>query len=185
MTKYKCTACNKPAFKSSRGLSVHFQHNKKCKIEHYKILNMLEITHNINKGTKAMSSKITSTETNKSILKSLINQGSCNEQIEFPTINTETEASNDYNQDLQIQEDLDDNTSATENNYFYAFTNDSRVECNLLKLLFDMGAPKYAFKEVMQWAKNAFLTGYQFNPKSTSFKSQILKLQKNSNLEHL
>ena len=48
-----------------------------------------------------------------------------------------------------------------------------------------MAAPNYAFKEIMHWAKDAYKTGYKFNPKTTSYKNQILQLQKSNNLEYL
>ena len=38
-----------------------------------------------------------------------------------------------------------------------------------------MGAPNYAFKEIMNWAKDAYKTGYKFNPKP-----QLTKIKYNS-----
>ena len=57
-----------------------------------------------------------------------------------------------------------------------------RVESNLLKLITDMNIPNYAFKKIMEWAKDAYNSGYQFNPKATSYHSQIKQLESFSNL---
>lgn len=94
-------------------------------------------------------------------------------------VETVTDTEPMFNNDAgDISVNSNDNTS-------YVYTNSSRVECNLLKILFDMGAPNYAFKEVMNWAKDAFQTGYSFNPKTSSYKNQIMQLQKYNNLEYL
>jgi len=48
----------------------------------------------------------------------------------------------------------------------------------LLKILDDMNAPDYAFTKIMQWAKQAFQNGYNFEPTAgTSRKSNIQQLQ--------
>lgn len=53
-------------------------------------------------------------------------------------------------------------SSGSHNTFMY--TNEIRVENNLLKLVSDMNATNDAFKKIMDWAKDAFSTGYQFNP---------------------
>ena len=55
----------------------------------------------------------------------------------------------------------------------FSFHNDDCIENNLLKIMQDIGAPNYAFKKIMNWAKDAFDTGYKFNPRYTNYKSQI------------
>ena len=42
-----------------------------------------------------------------------------------------------------------------------------------------------AFKEIMNWAQDAFRTGYQFNPKTTNYQSQIQQMEKYSNLRSI
>src|SRR5687768_12394602 len=64
-----------------------------------------------------------------------------------------------YNNDSDIQ----DNISSS-----FAYTNEIRVETSLMKLLFDINAPNYAFKEIMKWAKDAHCTRYKFDCKSIS-----------------
>jgi hypothetical protein len=78
---------------------------------------------------------------------------------------------------------FDDDTSiqeSTENSF--AYTNAIRVETCLMKLLFDINAPNYAFKDIMTWAKDAYHSGYMFDCKSTSYESQIKHLENYSNL---
>src|SRR5687768_15605961 len=65
----------------------------------------------------------------------------------------------------------------------FVFTNEIRVENNLFKLVSDMNATNDAFKKIVEWAKDAFSTGYQFNPKTTNYRSQIMQMEKYSNLK--
>lgn len=45
-------------------------------------------------------------------------------------------------------------------NYSFSFHNDNRVESNLLALIVGINAPNFSFKKIMDWAKDAFNTGY-------------------------
>ena len=65
----------------------------------------------------------------------------------------------------------------------FMYTNEVRVENNLLKLVSDMNVPNDGFKKIIDWAKDAFKTGYQFNPKTTKYRSQIKQMEKCSNLK--
>ena len=60
---------------------------------------------------------------------------------------------------------------------YHPFTNSNRVEYNLMKLIFDIGANKYAFCEIMKRAKDPFNLGYKFDAKATTYKSQITQMQ--------
>ena len=174
MTKFTCNGCKRKDFKNSRSLGVHFQHHKRCKQIHY----MLK-TKNTSKGNKNSHEIHPSTGLSKS---------------GFISSNTSELRPNKYEQIIEetvtntepnVLADFDDSTTSSNDINSYVFTNASRVECNLLKILFDMAAPNYAFKEIMNWAKDAYKTGYKFNPKTTSYKNQILHLQKTNNLEYL
>ena len=59
-----------------------------------------------------------------------------------------------------------------------AFTNNHRVEVNLLQLIDDINAPHTAYKAIMTWAHDAFSNGYQFEPKSFNRQAQIVRLEK-------
>ena len=53
------------------------------------------------------------------------------------------------------------------------FTNARRAEIILLKLLTELEAPLWAFQTIMDWALDAYQTGYNFLPNQKSYKSQI------------
>ena len=63
--------------------------------------------------------------------------------------------------------------------------NSRRVETILMKILSEIEAPLYAFEVIMDWAQDAFVTGYKFNPTQKSYQSQIAHLQKLLNMDHL
>ena len=65
----------------------------------------------------------------------------------------------------------------------FIYTNEIRVKNNLLKLLFDMNVPNYAFKKIMDWAHDAYTSGYQFAPRATNYNSQIRQMESFSNLQ--
>lgn len=52
-------------------------------------------------------------------------------------------------------------------------------------MLFDINAPNYAFKEIMNYAKDVHCSGYMFNCKTTCHESQMKHLEKYSNLQSL
>ena len=64
----------------------------------------------------------------------------------------------------------------------FTFTNERRVEVSLLKVLNEIGAPLYAFKEIMAWAADAHHTNYNFTPEISTHEGQIAELQKWTNM---
>ena len=48
-----------------------------------------------------------------------------------------------------------------------------------------MGAPHYAYKENMNWAKDTYQSRYKFNAKTTTYKNKTVEMQKSSLLEYL
>ena len=65
------------------------------------------------------------------------------------------------------------------------YTNSRRVEIILLKLLIELEAPLWAFKEIMDWAFDAQQTGYNFIPKQKAYESQISTLEKWVQMDHM
>jgi hypothetical protein len=61
--------------------------------------------------------------------------------------------------------------------YQTTYTKGQRVEVCLLKLCTEMETPLYAFEEIMKWARNAFMDGYEFMPRQTTYRTQIDKLE--------
>ena len=190
MTIYKCKGCNQ-SFPTDRGLSSHFQHKNLCKSIHYAIACQGEedLHIPIQSSIKNIKKKVSSTvKTSKlSIDDSLINDITCinnNQCNDNEECNIDVEASNIKNV-MESGDAANDNEFVMEfdaenqNEYVcnfindndhnsLSFHNDDCVENNLLKLILEIGAPNYAFKKILNLAKDAYSTGYQFNPRSTT-----------------
>ena len=82
--------------------------------------------------------------------------------------------------DMQLED-----VQSTEDSNMFMYTNELRVENNLLKLVTDMNVPNYAFEKIMDWARDAHTSGYQFNPRATNYKSQIQQMQSYSNRKYI
>ena len=180
MVKIKCNGCNR-YFKNSRGLSNHFQHSRECKIIHLNLVihynpTLTKETIQIDKYSKKSAVTHPNILNNNQCKLNEDNNDSCNINqdsiIEDSSINTTLFAS------MPIEEE-----EITEPINTFMYTNEVRVENNLLKLISDMNVPNYGFKKIVDWAKDAFSTGYQFNPKTTNYKSQIMQMEKYSNLK--
>jgi Plavaka transposase len=61
--------------------------------------------------------------------------------------------------------------------YETTYTKSQRVEVCLLKLCTEMETPLYAFEEIMKWARQAFIDGYDFRPIQTTYRTQVDKLE--------
>lgn len=179
MVQTKCNGC-KHYFKNNRRLTLHFKHSKECKAFHLNLNQQYQETPNIesqvdnNSKMRAVTQSI-KLNANQCELNQDIND-SCNlnqdSLIEDSTIDTATFAS------LPTEEE-----ELPEPINFFMYTNEIRVENNLLKFVSDMNVPNYGFKEIVNWAKDAFSTRYQFKPKTTNYRSQILQKESYSNLK--
>jgi hypothetical protein len=61
--------------------------------------------------------------------------------------------------------------------YQTTYTKSQQVEVCLLKLCTEMETPLYAFEEIMKWARHAFIEGYEFMPRQSTYRTQIDKLE--------
>jgi hypothetical protein len=61
--------------------------------------------------------------------------------------------------------------------YQTTYTTRREVEIRLLKLCTEMEAPLYAFEEIMKWARHAYDMKYDFQPKQSTYKAQVQKLE--------
>ena len=77
---------------------------------------------------------------------------------------------------------MDDNTNEDSSFDSFVYSNESQVECSLLKLLNEIGATHYSFKKIMDWASDAYLSGYKFSPQCSTFQQQIKRIEKWLNL---
>lgn len=65
------------------------------------------------------------------------------------------------------------------------FSNNRRVEVILLKIITELEAPLWAFKDIMDWAFDAYQTGYKFFPQHNSYTSQIQTIEKWVGMDHM
>jgi Plavaka transposase len=61
--------------------------------------------------------------------------------------------------------------------YETTYTIRKEVDIRLLKLCTEMEAPLYAFEEIMNWARHAIQSGYDFVPKYTTYRQQVDRLE--------
>lgn len=78
---------------------------------------------------------------------------------------------------------IQNNINLTE--HINSFHNDEQVETRLLQLVKEFNAPDYAYKKILNWARDAYNTEYKFNPTTIDYKSRIRKMEKYSSLNIL
>ena len=180
MVKIKCNGCNR-YFNNTQGLSNHFQHNKECKAIHLNVIHQYPIlpieTSQVESDNKTnILTEHTLLENHQECELNQLNKNVCNMVQE----NTNDDNNNDSIQFASMPIEVEE---TPEPHNFFMYTNEVRVENNLLKLVSDMNVINDGFKKIIEWAKDAFSTGYQFNPKTTKYKSQIKQMEKFSNLK--
>ena len=65
-----------------------------------------------------------------------------------------------------------------------SFTNSDFIETKLLKILNDAHAPHFLYQDLLNWAKEAKQSNYDFLPKRSTRKAQILHIEKWQQLQH-
>ena len=172
MSKYKCNGCGSCAFESWRALNNHLTHNKECSVIHHSFFGQV-----IDPQTSKQIMQDHHSSTMKQYL--LDNDDTANNLIFDQCVDDimGTPDSMDVGEDVIVSQPDDfSNTPCS---------NDMRVENNLIRLLLHIGAPNYANKAIMGWAKDAFITEYKFTPKTTNYKSQIKKMEKYHKMDPL
>jgi hypothetical protein len=97
------------------------------------------------------------------------------DDIDFPMADNSNNMEDYYeNQDFvnAQYEEFDDER------YITTYTLEQKFEICLLKLCTELETPLYAFEEIMNWARHAYLGGYKFLPIQKSYRTQIDKLEK-------
>ena len=146
MSVFCCGNCMKK-FDQKKGLSLHLSHNVKCKQSYIFPL--------ANSATFAPQQSFKKQRVSHAL----------DEDVPF---NKEVEHDN-TNYTIEDSE-------ITEQSPTFVYCNNTKVEIELLKLLQKIGAPHYAFKLIMDWAFNAFVSGYKFSPQCNNYQHQINKL---------
>ena len=107
------------------------------------------------------------------------------------TINLKNDTENtsqfsDEQQDHESTSNSSGNSSISSNASFddndfqpYHFTSNEIYKIKLLKLLQDIGTPLYAYKLIMEWAKDAHMSNFNFDHQHTSHHQVINFLKKN------
>ena len=60
----------------------------------------------------------------------------------------------------------------------HLMTNSQKHEIRLLQLLQTLNAPNYAYTQIIQWARTAFVSGYDFCPQHKDYNGQIHYLER-------
>ncbi len=163
-----CIVC-KESFTSQRGLSMHLLKAPYC-------VEMLHSFQNQSKYTCQASLIIQSSydSTNNQQNQSLENMEDINikkRKKEIEKNNNCIFKRNQMNEESSLSNICDNNiteyqSSLLPNNVFH--------EVKLLKLLNDLGTPLYAYKHIMDWAKEAYISNFNFETKHTNY-HQIIK----------
>jgi hypothetical protein len=189
---YRCgnLACGK-VFGSYKGLSTHINHRQEC-----------QLTYSTGGGPVG----VTKPGSETMIFDVLVNDPPIaatagqepptaaptlddNSDVEFPQIDSPDGSVNEgdtaelIRQGWELVHNNDpDVTFFDREDQPFTFTNERRVEVALLKVLNEIGAPLYAFKEIMDWAADAHHTQYNFTPQISTHEGQIAELQKWTNM---
>ena len=181
MDQTKCNGCS-CLFKGNHGLSNHFQHSLECKTVHLELVNeQPKVSVGISQTDGDRRMKFVTTETTNDYTISDFNL--TNEEDSHVASISECDPFNIKPNNL-VDEQLH-YAQSTEDSDPFVYTNEIRVENNLLKLVTDLNVPNYAFEKIMDWARDAYSSGYQFNPRATNYKSQIKQMQNFSNLKYI
>ena len=165
MAQTKCNGCN-CYFKGSHGLSNHFQYNKECKAIHLNLQHQYQLSKNVHTKVNIDSKIRAVTELHKLTTNQCPVKHESNDRCNMHEERTIEDSSITTNPFASLPTEAD---TAIEPMNAFTYTNDIRVENNLLKLVSDMNATNDAFKKIIDWAKDASSTGYQFNPENTSY----------------
>ena len=152
--QYKCANCPK-LFLSKVGLKLHLNHSPSCQIKYH----------------DSTSFKIAVNDSH--IQKKCKLQDVIDDEKEIIT------PAGYYN-----STNKEDQYSSNLNQQDYIFLDSSLIEIKLLKLLNNMSSPHYAFQAIMEWAQDAYLSGYTFDPKTTTNELQIKKFTRWLNMSN-
>ena len=160
---FTCQACLNP-FQNKRALSTHLASSLSCKL-------LLEGVPFQKMGD----------DDNKQTLLNFFNS----KHTAFPTKIVAMTDSNQIvdNDSGELDKSIEEASAALsmedDDSYEpYHFSNDDYQEIKLLKLLNDLGTPLYTYQKIMEWAKEAHMSNYNFDNQHTSHKQMITYLEK-------
>lgn len=176
---FTCLVCNRP-FASQRALSVHVLKSSYC----------MEMGNNTTMATKYNTScfhpynltvaKYHTTEDLQSPKKQKITQKLLEAYL---SINNSIDVTNNDN-NIEVAGDNDHNAEECETG---SFCNNQGVNCLqssglvheiiLLRLLNKLGTPLYAYSKIMDWAKTASISQFNFDTNNKTYHQVINKLE--------
>ena len=110
-----------------------------------------------------------------------------NHEQQDDKINTScTTNSSTINNISELQNTNNDNFSESDKLEYsetVPISNDILHKIKLLKIINDIGMPLYLYKEIMEWAKDAYLSDYKFGSGQKSYKQTIKFLQQKLNFQ--
>jgi hypothetical protein len=177
---YTCFACNTP-YPSKRALTMHINRSNFCR----GILQQKFIVQYSPRLADRLADSVINhpnmkegSGSNENIAKSSSTTSADDNTVPIEqTLEAMADTSVRSNDETSKNDLIDHKTSQP----FY-HTNGLRCEIKLLKLLDEIGTPLYAYKAIMDWAKDAYLSNYDFNPRHSERNDAVKYLE---NLLHM
>ena len=167
MLPFTCQACLNP-FQNKRALSAHLASSLSCKL--------------VIDGVTFQ--KMGNDEIKQTLL-NLFNS----KLTAFPTKIVEMTDSNQIvdNESDEVSEEASVALSMGDDDSYEPchFSNDDYQEIKLLKLLNDLGTPLYAYRKIMEWAKEAHMSNYNFDNQHTNHNQMIIYLKKKATVQNV
>ena len=158
----QCFAC-KNVYLSSRALTMHLNHSQYCMDRYY------EQQHN----------SFVSPFNIPLLLNNSTNENSTLVHNEIFIANSYEPIINCYDQILEsISTESDNNSNISESSNCNLYHDNNIIhEIKLVKILNDMGAPLYAYENIIEWARNAHLQDFKFQTYNKTYKQLIKHLE--------
>ena len=178
MPKFQCSGCKRHNFKNEKALAMHLYHHKECKVIHYKFQSQQQMLLLLKKQFFVEDNAVYKPSVTIAKLPGVLEQSELEYDNDMPV---NEDDNNDLNEAAIVP--MPNNVQQMTRPNTFSFTTADKVGTNLLKIMFAINAPDYAYAELMKWAQDAYGAGYKFDTKGANYDSQMKKLQKDSNFE--
>ena len=148
------------------------------KFQHFKDLETLKtpkaanLNYMNNKSTMQPSSLLAGDNANDN--NSISTGNSLSSFQDFPNHNDNDSDDSINSQNSFMSETVTNNDDTVKGPPIHLFTEDHLHEVKLMEeILQGMNAPNFAFEQIMTWARNAYSSGFSFNPENHHYNGQI------------
>ena len=190
---FTCLNCGS-SFTNQRGYSMHIVNTKYCynyysqpghnlsKFQHIKDLEFLKtpkaasLNYMNDKSTMQPSSLLAGDNANDN--NSISTGNSQSSFQDFPNCDDDDSDDSLHSQNSIMSEIVINHDDTVKGPPIHLFTEDRLHEIKLMEILQEMNAPNYAFEQIMTWARNAYSSGFNFNPENRHYNGQIQRLEK-------